>query len=177
MKTEDPKAIRRFCGAVLEYRHVQPYKSHVKKAAEDVRDDSVTDEVHENTVEAMIMNIISSKRYPFELLQHRYKLPMTHVEFGARKNQFCLALAKRCGFPGGAQSSAFTKTDVLNMLFAIADEANECIVKDGAFNHQVASVALKAIDQAVRISGMCDEDPADTSNEIIMDETSRKLGA
>lgn len=177
MKTEDPKAIRRFCGAVLEYRHMQPYKNHIKKAIEDLRDGTMTDELHEKTMEAIIQNILSSKRYPFELLQRKYGLPMNHVEFGARKNQFCTALAKRCGFPGGAEADSFTKRDIMNMLFAIADEANECIVKDGSFNHQVAGVALKAIDQAMRISGMCSEKTHDELNEILMDEPSRKLGA
>ena len=63
------------------------------------------------------------------------------------------------------------------MLFAIADEANGFIVKDGAFNHQVAGVALKAIDQAVRLSGMCESSTPDEHNEITMDDPSRKLGA
>ncbi len=177
MKAEDTKAIKRFCGAVLEYRDMQPYKTHVKKAGDDLRDGTMAEEVHRKVVDAIIKNLLHQKENPFDDLQRKYSLPITREEFTARKAKFCLCLAKRCGFPTVATESSFTKKDILDMLFAIADEANECIVKDGSFNHQVAGVALKAIDQAVRLSGMCDDQTHDDVNEILMDEPSRKLGA
>lgn len=177
MKPEDSKAIKRFCGAVLEYRDMQPYKTHIKKAGDDLRDGTMTEELHQKTVDAIIKNLLHQKENPFDELQRKYKLPITREEFTARKIKFCLSLARRCGFPYSAPDSTFTKKDILDMLFAIADEANECIVKDGSFNHQVAGVALKAIDQAVRLSGMCGEETRDELNEILMDEPSRKLGA
>lgn len=175
MTNEEIKAMRRYCGAVLEYRHLPPYKNHVKKACDDLKDGSVSDEQHNAIMEAIIQNTLNRKDFSFNTLQRRYDLPITRYEFTAKKNEFCIALAKRCGFPNTA-SDSFSKKDILDMLFLIADEANECITKDGSFNHQVAGVALKAIDQAMRIYDMCGES-TDDSREITMDPPSRALGA
>ena len=175
MKTEESKAIRRFCGAVLEYRDMFPYKTHIKKAGEEIRNDTLSEKINQDILEAIILNTTNERSNSFEKLQRKMALPLSHVEFGILKNRFCRALAKECGFPGN--QSAFTKKGVIDMLFAIADEANECITKDGSFNHQVAGVALKAIDQAVRLSGMCTDPIPEGGNEITMDEPSRRLGA
>lgn len=175
MTNEETKALRRYCGAVLEYRHLPPYKSHVKKACEDMKDGSVSDEQHDTIMKAIILNTLNRKDYPYNTLQRQYDLPMTRYEFTAKKNEFCVALAKRCGFPSAAAGS-FSKKDILDMLFVIADEANECITKDGSFNHQVAGVALKAIDQAMRIYDSC-EDTAEDTREIRMDDPARAMGA
>lgn len=180
MKTEDPKALRRFCGAVLEYRDVQPYKTHIRKACEAIRDPDMSKKSNDSICEAVISNLLNQRSNPFDTLQRKYDLPINHVEFGVIKSRFIAELARRCGFPGslGSESEgSFTKRDILEMLFAIADEANECIIKDGAFNHQVAGVALKAIDQAVRLSGMCDSSTPDEHNEIAMDDPSQRMGA
>lgn len=63
------------------------------------------------------------------------------------------------------------------MLYSIADEANDCITNDeGVFNHQVAGVALKAIDQAVRLSGMLTGSEPD-NQEIALEENASRMGA
>jgi len=116
MTNEETKALRRYCGAVLEYRHLPPYKSHVKKACEDMKDGSVSDEQHDTIMKAIILNTLNRKDYPYNTLQRQYDLPMTRYEFTAKKNEFCAALAKRCGFPGTAAGS-FSKKDILDMLF------------------------------------------------------------
>ena len=177
MTAEESKAMRRYCSAVLEYRHLPPYKNHVKKVCEEMKDGSVTDERHEALMEAIIQSLLNRKENPFSLLQRRYDLPVARNKFSEMKNEFCHLLSKRCGFPNTEASDRFSKNDILNMLFVIADEANECIRKDGSFNHQVAGVALKAIDQAMRIYDMRDESSSESTNEIAMDDPSRRLGA
>ena len=128
-------------------------------------------------MESIILSVLNRKDNPYPMLQRKFNLPLSRNEFTARKNKFCALLAKRCGFPNTAVSDSFSKKDILDMLFVIADEANECITKDGTFNHQVAGVALKAIDQAMRIYDTCSETPTEGSNEISMDDPSRRLGA
>jgi hypothetical protein len=140
----------------------------------------MTPEINKNICEAIIRNLVSQRANPFDSLQRRYNLPISHVEFGNIKNRFIAILAKNCGFPEGMRDDkqdTFSKRDILAMLFAIAGEANDCIVKDGAFNHQVAGVALKAIDQAVRLSGMCESATTEDVSEITMDDPSQRLGA
>ena len=179
MKTEEAKILRRFCGAILEYRAQQPYKRYVRSAAERMRFGGMADKIRSKLTEAIILNLVNFREYPFDRLQRKFDLPISQNEFTLYKNQFCELLAQEVGFlsEGGA-SGRWSKQQVLDMLFSIADEANECITgKDGAFNHQVAGVALKAIDQAVRLSGMCDPEKEVEHTEITLDAEADRMGA
>ncbi len=180
MKTDEAKILRKFCGAILEYRKQQPYKRCVRAAAERMKIDGMAEGVRAKLIEAIILNVINFREYPFDRLQRKFELPIAQNEFTTYKNQFCALLAEEAGFATetGIHAGRWSKQQVLDMLFSIADEANGRITgKDGAFNHQVAGVALKAIDQAVRLSGMCDPEKEPEAAEITLDSEADRMGA
>lgn len=178
MQNEESRMIRRFCGAILECREMEPYKCYVQKAAKYVVEELTDNAQRQDLVEAIMLNVLNYKEYPFDFLQRRYMLAITHKEFSRLKTIFCRHLAIECGLFGGAQtpSGKWTKESVLDMLYSIADEANGCITNaEGGFNHQVAGVALKAIDQAVKLSGLCAEEE-EGPNEILLEENAARMG-
>ncbi|MCI8331295.1 MAG: hypothetical protein HFE78_00490 [Clostridiales bacterium] len=179
MQDEESRMIRRFCGAILECREKEPYKGYIKKASEWIGQEICDDQQREALAEAIVLNVLNYKEYPFEFVQRKYGIVMGHKEFSRQKMIFCRHLAIECGLFGEQNASLgkWTKEGVLDMLYSIADEANGCITNaEGGFNHQVAGVALKAIDQAVKLSGLCTEE-ADQSHEISLEENASCMGA
>lgn len=179
MQDEEARMIRRFCGAILECREKEPYKSYIKKALEWTGQEIDNDQQREALSEAIVLNVLNYKEYPFEFVQRKYNIVIGHKEFSRQKKIFCRHLAIECGLLGehNAPLSKWTKEGVLDMLYSIADEANGCITNaEGGFNHQVAGVALKAIDQAVKLSGLCTED-TEQSHEISLEENASCMGA
>ena len=181
MQTEETRILYKFCAAILEARDKQPYRNYVAAAVQALPDDGMTAKIRANVTEAIIMNLLNNKKNPFDSLARKYDLPLSSKLFSKYKYLFANALAAECGFSGEARpiSQSWTKEDVLNMLYSIAGEANECITDgEGSFNHQVAGVALKAIDQAVRLSGMNErEDIRDSDIRVELSDEADLLGA
>ena len=181
MNKEETRMQRKFCGAILAGKDKQPYKKYVSIAESEICKNITDIRMKETIIKAIEKNLMNYKAYPFEMLRRKYNLPMSATDFSKEKKIFCDTLCKVSGIGSDNKGDArgvWTKEDVLNMLYSIADEANDYIVKeDGAFNHQVAGVALKAIDQAVKLCGMCTKEEAPQSAYIELDESADELGA
>lgn len=180
MNSEQTKMQRKFCSAILAKKDTQPYKKYVQYAEKSVCAGIQDKKTRDDVIRAIELNLINYKLYPFGALQRKYGLPISVKYFAKEKKAFCDAITQisRTGEEKNDDcGTAWTKEGVLNMLYNIADEANEYIVRDdGAFNHQVAGIALKAIDQAVKLCGLCER--SETESAVIeLDEATDSLGA
>lgn len=179
MNSEQTKMQRKFCSAILAEKDTQPYKKYVQYAEKSVCQDIQDQKSRDDVINAIELNLLNYKIYPFDALQRKYSLPVSAKYFAKEKKTFCDAITRISGIRDDSDNdcrTAWTKEGVLDMLYNIADEANEYIVRDdGAFNHQVAGIALKAIDQAVKLCGLCDR--SETENATIeLDEATDSLG-
>lgn len=71
MQNEESRMIRRFCGAILECREMEPYKCYVQKAAKYVVEELTDNAQRQDLVEAIMLNVLNYKEYPFDFLQRR----------------------------------------------------------------------------------------------------------
>lgn len=97
-----PRGIERACAGIVESVLTLPYTDYIEQASQCVGENYPADPRSENErqrlVEAIKLNMIDRKEYPFSLLQRRYQLPITIRAFLAEKRRFTHTLASLCGF-------------------------------------------------------------------------------
>ena len=97
-----PRGIEKACAGIVESVLTLPYTAYVEEASLCIGENYTADSHSENErlrlVEAIKLNMIDRKEYPFTLLQRRYQLPITIRAFLAEKRKFTARLADLCGF-------------------------------------------------------------------------------
>ena len=97
-----PRGIEKACAGIVESVLTHPYVDFIEQASLCVGENYASDFRSENErqrlVEAIKLNMIDRKEYPFSLLQRRYQLPITIRVFLAEKRRFSTELASLCGF-------------------------------------------------------------------------------
>ncbi len=97
-----PRGIERACAGIVESVLTFPYTAYIEEASLCIGENYAADNRSENErqrlVEAIKLNMIDRKEYPFTLLQRRYQLPLSIRAFLAEKRKFTHKLASLCGF-------------------------------------------------------------------------------
>lgn len=100
MKPDIPHAIWRTCAGIVEAEQILPaeYRAAIANAEQAVgKNFSPNSQARMDLVEAVKLNFVNRKEWPFELLRRRYFLPISYNAFGREKKRFCFALAKELG--------------------------------------------------------------------------------
>ena len=92
-----PRGIERACGGIIESVKCLPYTDFVKTAEEAVACDW-DEKQRKNLTEAIKLNLVNQKEYPFDLLQRKYGLPCSRKIFRREARRYVQVLAKLCGF-------------------------------------------------------------------------------
>ena len=96
------RGITRACSGILESVHTKPYTDYVDTASLLVGANFAVDEESEgrrrDLVQAIKLNLIDRKEYPFSLLQRKFNLPIGIRAFLEEKRRFVHILAHLCGF-------------------------------------------------------------------------------
>ncbi len=91
------RGVERACGGIIESVKTQPYTEYMELAASCVA--RGWDEKHrKNLAEAIKLNLINQKEYPFELLQRKYELPCGRKTFRRESRRYVRILSGLCGF-------------------------------------------------------------------------------
>ena len=91
------RGITRACGGLIESVRTYPYTEYMELAASVVGKDW-DEKQRKNLTEAIKLNLINSKEYPFDLLQRRYQLPCSRKTFRREARLFVKVLSGLCGF-------------------------------------------------------------------------------
>ena len=89
--------MERACGGIIESVKNYPYTAYMELAATCVGLDW-EEKQRKNLAEAIKLNLINRKEYPFDLLQRRYGLPCTKKTFRREARKYVRILAGLCGF-------------------------------------------------------------------------------
>lgn len=97
-----PRGINRACSGIVENVTSPPYSDYIDLAGLCVGTNYQCDDDSElqrrQLVEAIKLNLIDRKEYPFSLLQRHFNLPIGIRAFLAEKRKFTHRLAVLCGF-------------------------------------------------------------------------------
>ena len=91
------RGIERACGGIIESVKCTPYTDFVKMAEGCVACDW-DEKQRKNLTEAIKLNLVNQKEYPFDLLQRKYGLPCSRKIFRREARKYVQALAYFCGF-------------------------------------------------------------------------------
>ena len=93
-----PRGVWRLCAGMVEADQILPPRyRHAVRMAESAIGEGLDPQVRRTLTEAVKLNLISCRDWPFELLRRRYGLPLGHNAFGREKYNFCRALARELG--------------------------------------------------------------------------------
>ena len=87
----------RACGGIVESVKCSPYAEYMLLAGSCLMRDW-DEKTRENLIEAIRLNIINRKEYPFELLKRKYSLPCSLRTFRAQRSLYIRILSGLCGF-------------------------------------------------------------------------------
>lgn len=97
-----PEGIVRACSGIVESVHLSPFCDYIANASLVIGENYATDDTSETErkklVEAVKLNLINRKEYPYTLLQRKYNLPLDIRSFLWEKRRFVYHLATLCGF-------------------------------------------------------------------------------
>ena len=86
------------CAGIVESAEGEPWTSYIRAAEEVVGRNYAQNDRAQRTraalVEAVKLNLINRKAYPFELLVRRFGLPIDQKTFAKEKYRFCHKLAQ-----------------------------------------------------------------------------------
>lgn len=91
------RGIERACGGILESVHSWPYTEYMELAGSCVGRDW-DEKQQKNLCEAIKLNLINRKEYPFEVLQRKYGLPCSQKLFRKESRKFIRIFSGLCGF-------------------------------------------------------------------------------
>lgn len=100
MKPDIPHAVWRTCAGIVEAEQILPssYRQAISNAEQVIGQNfSPSSQARSDLIEAVKLNFVNRKKWPFELLKRRYTLPLSYNAFGKEKKKFCFALAKELG--------------------------------------------------------------------------------
>ena len=97
-----PGGIVKACAGIVEGVTAEPYRTHIANAGRVVGENYALTESgqkeRERLTEAIKLNLINRREYPFEYLARRYNLPVSLATFKREKMKYCYTLAVLCGF-------------------------------------------------------------------------------
>lgn len=95
-----PRSVIRFCAAVVDCAETEPYLTAVKRAEHTVGNCYPKNAVQEREAlaQAIRLNLINQKEWPYIRLTALYNLPIHENTFSREKIRFCKTLAKELGF-------------------------------------------------------------------------------
>ncbi|MBP3321825.1 MAG: hypothetical protein J6M12_05690 [Clostridia bacterium] len=91
------RGVTRACGGLVESVKTSPYTEYMALAASMVGKDW-DEKQRQNLAEAIRLNLINQKEYPFELLQRKYQLPCSRKVFRGESRLYVNVLSQLCGF-------------------------------------------------------------------------------
>ena len=91
------RGVTRACGGLVESVKTYPYTAYMEIAAGMVGKDWDAKE-REKLAEAIKLNLINQKEYPFEMLQRKYQLPCSRKIFRRESRLYVKVLSGLCGF-------------------------------------------------------------------------------
>ena len=91
------RGIERACGGILESVHSWLYTEYMELAGSCVGRDW-DEKQQKNLCEAIKLNLINRKEYPFEVLQRKYGLPCSQKLFRKESRKFIRIFSGLCGF-------------------------------------------------------------------------------
>ncbi len=91
------RGVFRACGGIVESVRTLPYTEFMELAEKSVAPDWSENE-RKKLAEAIKLNLINSKEYPFELLQRKYALPCSQKTFRKESRKYVQVLSGLCGF-------------------------------------------------------------------------------
>ena len=89
--------MERACGGILESVKNYPYSAYIELAGTCVGRDW-DEKQRKNLTEAIKLNLINQKEYPFDLLQRRFCLPCSRKVFRREARKYVQILSGLCGF-------------------------------------------------------------------------------
>ena len=96
------EGVVRACSGIVESVHIPPYGDYIVSASQVIGENYAADDASEiqrqKLVEAVKLNLINRKEYPYSLLQRKYNLPLDIRSFLWEKRRFIYTLATLCGF-------------------------------------------------------------------------------
>ena len=99
-----PRGIVRACAGIAESVDAEPYASYVAAAAAIIGasygDSPSAQHKRRQLAEAVRLNLINRREYPYELLVRRFELAVSLSTFKREKYKYCYELARLCGFIG-----------------------------------------------------------------------------
>ena len=97
-----PEGVVRACSGIVESVHLPPFDDYIASASlmigENYAADAASERERAKLVEAVKLNLINRKEYPYTLLQRKYNLPLDIRSFLWEKRRFVYNLAILCGF-------------------------------------------------------------------------------
>ncbi|MBQ7847114.1 MAG: hypothetical protein IJX08_00235 [Clostridia bacterium] len=97
-KTKIPsRGVTRACAGLLESVRTYPYTAYMELAASVVGKEW-DEEERQKLTEAIKLNLINQKEYPFEMLQRKYQLPCSRKVFRREARLYVNVLSGLCGF-------------------------------------------------------------------------------
>ena len=97
-----PRGIEKACAGIVESVTTVPFVYYIRQAGlcvgENYNASDDSEIQRQKLIQAIHLNMIDRKEYPFSLLQRRFGLPITIRTFLAEKRKFTYKLALLCGF-------------------------------------------------------------------------------
>ena len=91
------RGVERACGGIVESVRSSPYTEYIELASGCVAR-GWDEKARQDLTEAIKLNLINKKTYPFELLQRRFGLPCSRSTFRREECNFVRVLSGLCGF-------------------------------------------------------------------------------
>lgn len=91
------RGVERTCSGLIESVHCSPYSEYMALAESCVARDW-DEKQRKNLIQAIRLNLINSKEYPFEMLQRKYGLPCSRKVFRREARKYVQILSGLCGF-------------------------------------------------------------------------------
>ncbi len=91
------RGVERACGGIVESVRCQPYTEYMELAESCVARDW-DEKQRKKLTEAIKLNLINQKEYPFDLLQRKYGLPCSRKIFRRESRRYVQILSGLCGF-------------------------------------------------------------------------------
>ena len=91
------RGVLRACCGIVESVNCSPYAEYMELAASCLARDWDEKE-REKLIEAIRLNLINQKKYPFDVLQRKYNLPCCQSTFRRERMRYVRILSGLCGF-------------------------------------------------------------------------------
>ena len=91
------RGVERACGGIIESVKRPPYTEYMALAESCIARDW-DERQRQNLMQAIRLNLINQKEYPFELLQRKYGLPCGRKTFRRESRKYVQILSNLCGF-------------------------------------------------------------------------------